>query len=76
MFGNKKMETNDLKPLPDPEVCQTAFVARLESVAISECLVKPPYRCTHAVPLGNRNLCCHPDRRKFERSVRPVPSRP
>jgi hypothetical protein len=56
---------DEVKRLPDPEVCRTRFLGAV--LSLSKCLVASPADCPYALKFEGSFLCRHPDRRKFEK---------
>jgi hypothetical protein len=51
------------KTLPDPAICRTQPIWKMNSVAL--CLVDHPIMCRHGVGCENGSLCKHPYWRAF-----------
>jgi hypothetical protein len=71
--ASKKTDDTASNPrrLPDPKICRTRYLG--DYLPFSDCLVKDPNDCQHALRAGFSFLCNHPNRRRFEKAGPSMP---
>jgi hypothetical protein len=54
------------RPVPDPKKCRTMYLG--QTLAFSSCLAENPNGCEYALRFASCVFCCHPERRRFEKT--------
>jgi len=53
-------------PVPDPRKCRTMHLG--QTLAFSSCVTEDPTGCAYALRFASCVFCCHPERRRFEKT--------